>query len=226
MDETLVTLVLMCAMTIKRENIGSGHGPRYRSAFFWRVVMAGLVKGTPHFLCDGGRRGMAKLTLVALLSAVPLWILRSLLFEVIFDGVHYALHRLSHCSRWLCRFHKIHHTFSAPTVWTTYHMHPIDLVLSYSVPFWVASRVVPWGTWELALVTVHLTHIEIAGHAGKRMFPISSFAQCAWLPRPFNMQLYTEDHDLLHQLSNCNYAKRLTLWDRLFGTYSRSPALP
>lgn len=36
-----------------------------------------------------------------------------------------------------------------------------------------------------------------------------------WLPRLFNFQLKVEeDHDL-----HCNYSKRFTLWDKVFGTF-------
>ena len=30
------------------------------------------------------------------------------------------------------------------------------------------------------------------------------------------------DHDLHHSAVRCNYGKRLSLWDKVLGTYSRS----
>ena len=50
------------------------------------------------------------------------------------------------------------------------------------------------------------------------MRPTSSFPQCIWLPRLFNIELYTEDHDLHHSRNNCNYSKRFSLWDKIFKT--------
>ena len=33
------------------------------------------------------------------------------------------------------------------------------------------------------------------------------------------MELYVEDHDLHHLKGNCNFSKRFSLWDRVFGTF-------
>lgn len=63
--------------------------------------------------------------------------------------------------------------------------------------------------------------IEISGHIGKRMHPTSSFSQFIWLPKFFNIELYTEDHDLHHSHNNCNYSKRFSLWDKVFGTHKK-----
>lgn len=235
---TMVALLMLMA-NVRKHNIGGKARPLPRLGLIWYTVMASIIKGGTHYFCQGMLASspgpaikfgdMARCVCMSdfarLCWAILPWVLKSFMFEIVFDGVHYVFHRLSHNSRLLYRFHKTHHRYSAPTVWTTYYMHPIDLIMSYSVPFAVALCFVPFTRLELALTTVYLSYIEMAGHAGKRMFPTSSFAQCVWLPRAFNIQLYTEDHDLHHQLSNCNYSKRFTLWDRLLGTYIKSPAL-
>jgi sterol desaturase/sphingolipid hydroxylase (fatty acid hydroxylase superfamily) len=64
------------------------------------------------------------------------------------------------------------------------------------------------------------TYIEIAGHCGKEI-NTPSFPQFIWIPRFFDMELYTANHDLHHSSNNCNYSKRFSLWDKVFGTYSR-----
>jgi sterol desaturase/sphingolipid hydroxylase (fatty acid hydroxylase superfamily) len=56
-------------------------------------------------------------------------------------------------------------------------------------------------------------------YASKKLYPSGSFSQCVWIPRAFNISLYTEDHTLHHSNNNCNYSKRFSLWDKAFGTY-------
>ena len=41
-------------------------------------------------------------------------------------------------------------------------------------------------------------------------------------PSCANAELYVCDHDLHHSAVRCNYGKRLSLWDKVFGTYRRS----
>jgi sterol desaturase/sphingolipid hydroxylase (fatty acid hydroxylase superfamily) len=69
------------------------------------------------------------------------------------------------------------------------------------------------------MISAYKQYTELAGHSGKMLSPASSFPQFIWLPRLFNIQLYAEDHDLHHKVSNCNFAKRFSLWDKVFGTY-------
>jgi sterol desaturase/sphingolipid hydroxylase (fatty acid hydroxylase superfamily) len=66
------------------------------------------------------------------------------------------------------------------------------------------------------------TFIEISGHSGKKLYPNGSFSQFIWLPRFFNISLYTEDHALHHSSNYCNYSKRFSLWDKQFETYNES----
>lgn len=61
--------------------------------------------------------------------------------------------------------------------------------------------------------------VEISGHSGKKIFPSGSFSQFIWLPKMFDITLYTEDHNLHHDKSDCNFSKRFSIWDKLFGTY-------
>ncbi len=73
--------------------------------------------------------------------------------------------------------------------------------------------------FEFYLITVYKIFIEIAGHTGKISKPTCSFPQFIWLPKMLNIELYSEDHSLHHSKINCNYSKRFSLWDKIFGTF-------
>lgn len=154
------------------------------------------------------------------LLSIVLFVGESFAFEILFDFIHYSVHKLFHDSPLLYKLlHKKHHEHKNPTAWTTFHIHPLDLILSYSAPLFIATFIVCPTQNNFFIYTTYLTHQEIGGHLGKKMYPTSSFMQFVWLPRTFNVQLYTEDHDLHHKLLNCNYGKRFALFDKIFGTY-------
>jgi sterol desaturase/sphingolipid hydroxylase (fatty acid hydroxylase superfamily) len=142
-------------------------------------------------------------------------------FEIIFDFFHYWLHRLLHENRFLYRhIHKKHHKFAHPIPILTYYQEPLDLFLSNTIPTVLTLMFSPsMSLFEFNVILVCKTCVEVSGHAGRRLYPSHSFSNCVWLPRIFGIQLYTEDHDKHHSINNCNYGKRFSLWDRVFGTY-------
>jgi sterol desaturase/sphingolipid hydroxylase (fatty acid hydroxylase superfamily) len=154
-----------------------------------------------------------------------IFIIKSFASEILFDLFHYLGHRLLHSNKFVYKnIHKTHHKFSNPSARTSLYMSPIDVMLSYSLPLILTFSILPmkYSEFEFFMFTTYLTYQEIGGHLGKKMRPTSSFAQFIWIPRMLNIELYTEDHDLHHRKLNCNYGKRLSLWDKFFGTYQIS----
>lgn len=145
----------------------------------------------------------------------------SFVFEICFDFFHYFAHRLLHHKYIYKYLHKKHHKFKHPTSITTFYQDPIDLIITNSLPttlsFYILMSYI--SQFQFHLIIVYKNLIEISGHCGKKLYPTSSFTQFIWLPKYLHIELYTEDHDLHHSLNNCNYAKRFSLWDKIFRTY-------
>lgn len=154
------------------------------------------------------------------MNSIMYWIPFCFLFEIVFDFFHYIAHRVLH-QPWIYKYlHKTHHTFPHPIAITAFYQDPVDLLLTNSLPTYFTLSLIPQISYlEWSVMMIYKNFIEIAGHTGKASFPISSFPQCIWLPKMLGIELYTEDHDLHHSLNNCNYGKRFSLWDRVFGTY-------
>lgn len=151
---------------------------------------------------------------------LTLFIPISFLFEILFDFFHYSGHRFLHHPLVYRYFHKIHHRFLHPTSITTYYQDPVDLLITNSLPTIFALSMIPRISYLMFhWILIYKNFIEISGHCGKICFPASSFPQFVWFPRLLGIELYTEDHDNHHSLNNCNYAKRFSLWDKVFGTY-------
>jgi len=150
-----------------------------------------------------------------------LFIPMSFIFEIIYDFMHYVIHRLFHYNNFLYKYiHKKHHVKTNVTYLDTYYQNQIDIILSTSIPFCLSLMILGnISYFQFILLVVYKTAVEIAGHTGKKTYPTSSFPQFPWLVKYLGIELYTENHDLHHRYLNCNFSKRLSLWDKLFGTY-------
>jgi len=143
---------------------------------------------------------------------------KSFLFELILDFFHYITHRSLH-NRYLRFIHSTHHKHLNPQFINSYYFNPLDVIITINIPMILSISILPVSLFEFTLLSVYKQYTELAGHSGKRLSPCSCFPQCIWLPRLLGIQLYSEDHYLHHRLNNYNFAKRFSLWDKLFGTY-------
>ena len=146
----------------------------------------------------------------------------SFYYEIIFDFFHYITHYISHSKYIYPYTHKLHHKHKYPIPILTFYHHPLDLIITNMIPNLITiylcfSNI---SLFQYKLISTYKTFIEISGHSGKQ-YNGSSFIQFFWLPKFFNIHLKTEDHDLHHSANNCNYGKRFTLYDKIFGTYKK-----
>lgn len=194
----------------------------FKGEFLLNTACSSLVKSTTHYaiinytncIISGSETFMSQDPFINF----GIFVVKSFAFELSFDFCHYWLHRLLH-SRMLYKYiHKKHHKFSYPSAEMSFYMSPIDVGLSYSVPLAISLFFVKFSHYDFILLTTYLTYQEIGGHLGKIMYPTSCFAQCVWLPRMFQIELYTEDHNIHHTKFKYNYSKRFMIWDKLFGT--------
>ncbi len=142
-------------------------------------------------------------------------------YEICFDFFHYFAHSYLHTNKILYRnFHKVHHKWLYPSCKLTFYNHPFDFIFTNSIPSLLTMFVFPFEFtyFQYELLQTFKAMLEIGGHSGKHLNS-SSFTQFIWLPKILGIGLRTEDHDLHHSMNNCNYAKRFTLWDKVFNTY-------
>lgn len=150
----------------------------------------------------------------------------SFVFEIFFDFFHYWMHRFLHNRYLYPYFHKMHHKYSQPIPILSFYHHPVDLLITNSLPFVLAIYsmkqfgIIP-SLFQYHLLSVYKTFVEISGHCGKET-KSSSFPQCIWLPKIFNIELYVENHDRHHRSGNCNFSKRFSIFDRIFNTFQES----
>jgi sterol desaturase/sphingolipid hydroxylase (fatty acid hydroxylase superfamily) len=154
------------------------------------------------------------------LSEFALFIPKSLWFELIFDLFHFAAHWGCHANTWLYRHvHKRHHLHLHPCALSTYEQDAFDLCLTNVAPFCLATLLSPsLSALQLQLLFAYKTYVEVAGHCGLEIKGFS-FPQMPLVSAATPFCLRVHDHDLHHTHPRWNFAKRFSLWDRVFGTF-------
>lgn len=188
----------------------------FKYEFHCYVLSTTTVEAVTHLFISNNFIYIDRTLFRDIVSFIPI----SFMFEIIFDFFHYMNHRLLH-SKYLYKYcHKVHHKFKHPTSIISYYQDPLDLIMTNSVPTILAlSLTKNISHRQFNALLIYKTFIEISGHCGKYSYPTPSFTQFIWLPKSLQIELYTEDHDLHHSSNNCNYAKRFSLWDKVFNTY-------
>jgi len=157
---------------------------------------------------------------IGLLNAVgwPEWA-KVAVALVVLDLAIWAQHLASHKIPLLWRLHKVHHADRDIDVTTAVRFHPIEIALSM---LWKIAVVVPLGASPLA---VFLFEVILNGCA---MFNHANIDLPPWLDRLLRQVLVTPDmhrvhHSVLRREHDTNYGFNLSVWDRLFRTYTAQP---
>jgi sterol desaturase/sphingolipid hydroxylase (fatty acid hydroxylase superfamily) len=157
---------------------------------------------------------------IGLLNSVggPRWIAVIATFAIR-DFAGYIVHVLMHKVWLLWRMHRVHHFDTQIDVSTSLRHHPLEFAATFlaMVPLAIAFGLDPWA---LALYEIVLSAIDAYSHANLRL--------PERLDRPLRWVLVTPNMHCLHHSSyqpetDSNYGQVFTVWDRLFGTYSRAP---
>jgi len=137
---------------------------------------------------------------------------------LLLDMADYWRHRFSH--RWppLWRLHRLHHTDPRIDITTALRSHPIEQALR---PLFIVGAIVAFGIPPLAVLIYPLLVLPVLlfQHANVRL-PVSLDRVLVWLISTPSMHLV--HHSRRPVETDSNYATGLTVWDRLFGTFSPS----
>jgi sterol desaturase/sphingolipid hydroxylase (fatty acid hydroxylase superfamily) len=136
---------------------------------------------------------------------------------LLLDLMRYGVHRCEHAVPFFWRFHALHHSDPDVDVTTSVRHHPVEYVLVSGV-YWIAVIVL-----DIPAI-VALTHgLAVFGTASIQH---GNIRLPEWLERWLQPVLVTVDlHRIHHSIefsrANWNYGAVLSIWDRLFRTYTR-----
>ena len=139
---------------------------------------------------------------------------------VVLDFAIWTQHVLSHRIPVLWRLHRMHHADLDFDVTTALRFHPVEIELSM---IYKVGWVLLLGPSVLAVIIfeVVLNACAVFNHANVSL--------PGWLERPLRQVLVTPDmhrvhHSTLPHEHHTNFGFNLSLWDRLFATYTAQPA--
>ncbi|MEL6608604.1 MAG: sterol desaturase family protein [Pseudomonadota bacterium] len=163
---------------------------------------------------DAGQLGIGLFNLTAL----PLWV-EIVAAMVILDFVVWANHVLFHKWDFLWRIHRVHHADEEMDVTTAIRFHPFEALLSMAVK---VATVYALGAPVIAVI---LFEIILNGSA---MFNHANLRLPERLDRVLRLVWVTPDMHRIHHAvdreeHDSNYGFALSIWDRLFGTYTHDP---
>lgn len=143
------------------------------------------------------------------------------LFLAIFilDFAIYWQHRASHALPWLWRFHQVHHSDPQIDLTTAVRFHPIEIILSlaykaciifiFSIPF------------EAVLIfDMLLNSSALFNHANARIPKKAEKFIRLFIVTP---DMHRIHHSQTSTEANSNYSFFLSIWDKLFGSYTHEP---
>ena len=150
--------------------------------------------------------------------AWPGW-LEITLAMIVLDLAIYGQHLASHKIPIIWRLHKVHHSDVDFDVTTALRFHPIEIVLSM---LWKIAVVLALGAspWAVVLFEVTLNGCAMFNHANLAL-PLK-------LDRVMRLLIVTPDmhrvhHSVYRSEHDSNYGFNLSVWDRLFKTYTPQP---
>jgi len=136
---------------------------------------------------------------------------------LLLDFLRYAVHRLEHAVPLFWRFHALHHSDPDVDVTTSVRHHPVEYFLTSTV-YWLAVIVL-----DIPAIVV-LTHFLVV--FGTAAVQHGNVRLPEWLERWLQPVLVTTDmhrihHSVIFAQANSNYGAVLSIWDRLFGSYTQ-----
>lgn len=152
------------------------------------------------------------------LIAAPFWaeLLASLL---ILDAFIWAQHLAFHKIPIFWRLHRVHHTDRDLDATTALRFHPAEILVSMALKIGVVLALgVPAAA--VILFEVILNGMSLFNHANLRL-PVP-------IDRALRVLIVTPDmhrihHSVIRREIDSNYGFNLSLWDRVFGTYTAEP---
>ena len=149
---------------------------------------------------------------------VPFW-LAAIATVVLLDLAVWAQHLATHKIGWLWRLHEIHHADGRFDVTTGLRFHPAEIALSL---IYKSAVVVLLGAPAAAVVAfeVILNSGSMFEHANLRLPPKLERALRRVIVTP---DMHRIHHSVHRSEADSNYGFFLSVWDRLFRTYTHAP---
>jgi sterol desaturase/sphingolipid hydroxylase (fatty acid hydroxylase superfamily) len=139
-----------------------------------------------------------------------------LLGFLLLDLLHYFVHRCEHAVPIFWRFHALHHSDPDVDVTTSVRHHPVEYVLGSAV-YWLAVIVL-----DIPATVVVCHGLAVFGTASIQHGNIRLPESLERLLQPVlvTIDMHRIHHSVIFEQANSNYGAVLSVWDRLFGSFT------
>jgi len=142
------------------------------------------------------------------------------LFLLAFDLMIYWQHRLFHAVSFLWRFHRMHHTDPDYDLSTGNRFHPVEILLSALIKCVLILLLGPPAVAVL-IAEVVLNATSIFNHSNIRLPHSLDTVLRRVIVSP---DMHRVHHSVERQEHDSNFGFNLSIWDRIFGSYTAQPA--
>ncbi len=136
---------------------------------------------------------------------------------LLLDLLQYAVHRCQHAVPFLWRFHALHHSDPDVDVTTSVRHHPIEYLIAAGF-YWAA--VLALGI-PAVMVLIHSLAVFAAAAVTHGNISLPEWLERLLRPVVITLDLHLVHHSIEFSRVNWNYGAVLSIWDRLFGTYTQ-----
>jgi len=140
---------------------------------------------------------------------------------VLLDLVIYLQHLLVHAVPILWRLHMVHHADLDIDVTTGLRFHPIEIIFSMLLKIVVVALL---GAPAMAVLIFELilNGMAMFNHSNIRLPKAVDGVMRSLLVTP---DMHRVHHSVIRRETNSNFGFNLSIWDRLFGTYTAQPQM-
>ncbi len=138
---------------------------------------------------------------------------------LVFDLAIYWQHRVLHVVPVLWRMHRVHHADTAFDVTTGVRFHPFETALSMGIKLGLVGLLAPHPAAVL-IFEILLSTGALFTHADFR-FPPALDRRLRWLI--VTPSMHRIHHSTWRPETDSNYGFHLSVWDRIFGSYTAAP---
>jgi len=157
---------------------------------------------------------------LGLLNLLTLPNVLSLFISVLLlDFSIYGQHIISHKWAWLWRLHQVHHSDLEIDATTAVRFHPLEIILSlFYKSFWVLLLGI--NPFAVILFEIILNGAATFNHSNVNI-PLSLDKMLRWLI--ITPDMHRIHHSTIKTERDRNYGFSISLWDRIFKTYTENP---
>ena len=188
-----------------------------RREIFYSFLTLLLYSGTVGIVLFWHKIGITKIYRDVNDYGVFYLIISFFLMVILHDTYFYWTHKLMHQSKWLYKFHEIHHLSHNPTPWAAFSFHPVEAIISLGI-IPLIIFIIPTHPLALMLFLTFMTIYNVLVHLGYEIYGKK------FINHPIGKwQNTTTNHDLHHQMGGgFNYGFYFSIWDRIMKSYKES----